>query len=454
MATRKARLTTGSITSHLIGQTTPALFAVGAMTMVGIVDAYFIGRLGSAELAAMSFIFPVTNALMSLGVGVMAAIASVVSRRLGAGEFDRAQRQSTLGIVVAGILGLVMGLGLVLCNRPLFRLMQAPEEILPIIDQFMIPYSLGFPLVLLMMGLNGSLRAQGEAKRSSAIMITMALANAVLNPLLIDGMGILPGFGVAGSAYATVLSWFLVTALGLRLLQKTDLPFAPASLKEARIAEGVRDLASVAAPASFANAINPIGLSVLTALLAHEGASAVAGFGAAGRLQAFALMPLLALSGSIGAIVGQNWGAGSHDRARSAWAQAMLFCVGYGLATALILFLARDWLAGLFTDDETVKASFRLYIEVAAWGYAGFGVLITTNGAFNAIGKAQRALALSVTRVLLMMLPFAAYFQPRWGEAGVYGAELVANLGGAVLAAVLAWMLFRPGGTARQEAVT
>jgi len=448
MATRTARLTTGSITGHLIGQTTPALFAVGAMTLVGIVDAYFIGRLGSAELAAMSFIFPVTNALSSLGVGVMAAIASVVSRRLGAGEFDRAQRQSTLGIVVAGGLGLALGLALVLLNRPLFRLMQAPEHILPLIDQFMVPWSLGFPLVLLMMGLNGSLRAQGEAKRSSAIMIVMAVTNAVLNPLLIDGLGILPGFGVAGSAYATIIAWFLVVVLGFRLLQKTDLPFAPATLREAHIAQGVRDLASVAAPASFANAVNPIGLSVLTALLAHQGAAAVAGFGAAGRLQAFALMPLLALSGSIGAIVGQNWGAKAYDRAWSAWTQAMLFCLAYGLVTALVLFFARDWLAGLFTDDPQVIASFTRYIEIAAWGYAGFGVLITTNGSFNAVGKASRALGLSVSRVLLVMLPVALMCQPLWGEAGVYSAELAANLGGGLLAALLAWMLFRAGGPA------
>ena len=94
----------------------------------------------------------------------------------------------------------------------------------------------------------------------------------------------------------------------------------------------------VAGPAAFSNAINPIGLAVLTAVLASQGEAAVAGFGAAGRLQSFAVVPLLALSGSIGAIVGQNWGAGRYDRARRAMAEAGLFCLAYGLAIAVVLF--------------------------------------------------------------------------------------------------------------------
>jgi putative MATE family efflux protein len=437
------RLTTGSITGHLIAQTAPAIIAVAAMTSVGIVDAYFIGQLGGAQLAAMSFVFPIAQALASLGVGVLASIASVASRRLGAGEIEQANRIGNLGIVLATGLGIIMALALFAFRHALFRAMNAPPELLPLIDRFIVPYSFGFPLLLVLMGLNGNLRAQGEAKKSSAIMIAMAAANLALNPLLIDGFGIVPGYGIAGSAYASILSMLLATVLGFRALQQTDLPFHPTILKQCQWGAGTRSLAKIAGPASFANAINPMGLSVLTAFLAAEGAAAVAGYGAASRLQAFAIVPLLGLSGSIGAIVGQNWGRGFHDRARAALVQSGIFCLGYGLVVAAIMVLAREPLAYIFTDDPTIAASFANYLSICAWGYAGFGVLIVTNGALNAIDRAGTALLLSAARVVLVMLPAAAILQPLWGAEGVFGGELAANLGGGLLAVLLVLVLFR-----------
>ena len=444
MATR-ARLTTGSITGHLIGQTTPAIIAVAAMTSVGIVDAYFIGRLGGAELAAMGFVFPVVQALSSLGVGGMASIASVVSRRLGADEYERAQRAANLGIVLATLLGMVMALALFALRHSLFRAMNAPSELLLLIDRFMVPYSLGFWLLLVLMGLNGTLRAMGEARKSSAIMIAMAASNLVLNPLLIDGLGIFPGYGIAGSAYATILGMLLAVILGFAALRRTDLPFHPFVLRHRRWGENARALARIAAPASLANAINPMGLSILTGLLALESAAAVAGYGAATRLQAFAIVPLLGLSGSIGAIVGQNWGAGYRDRARSALVQSGLFCIGYGLAIALVMVFAREPLARLFSQEPAIIVSFTSYLVIAAWGYAGFGLLIVTNGALNAIDRSGTALMLSAARVALIMLPAAVLLRGEWGTGGIFAAELVANLGGGALAALLALYLFRPG---------
>ncbi|RZA20743.1 MAG: MATE family efflux transporter, partial [Proteobacteria bacterium] len=225
----------------------------------------------------------------------------------------------------------------------------------------------------------------------------------------------------------------------------TDLPLRPSLLKRDHWGANARALAKVAGPASFANAINPMGLAVLTAFLAMESEAAVAGYGAASRLQAFAIVPLLGLSGSIGAIVGQNWGRGFRDRARSALIQAGLFCVAYGLVIAVLMILAREPLARMFSDDPAIVRSFAHYLLIGAWGYAGFGVLIVTNGALNAIDRAGTALALSVARVALVMLPVAALLQPRWGEAGVWTGELVANLGGGLAAALLVLWLFRRG---------
>ena len=438
-----AKLTRGSIRGHLVTQTLPMIIGVAAIMSVGLIDAYFIGQLGSQELAAVSFIFPITIALSSLGVGFMVGINSVISRALGEGDRDRAERRANFGAVFALVLGIALGAVLYLLLDPLFRLMQAPEELLPLIRAYMRPYSLGMVLLLVQMALNGILRGQGEARMTSYVSLTYSVANWILDPLLITGFGGFEGFGVAGAAYATLAGWAIAAVMALWLIGRTMLKLNPTLIRQCRMGESAKAILSVAGPAAFSNAINPIGLSVLTALLANQGQAAVAGFGAAGRLQSFAVVPLLALSGSIGAIVGQNWGAGAPDRARGAMRQAAIFCIVYGLATAALLFAFGDWFARFFTQDPAVIAEFSRYLEISVWGYAGFGVLIVANGAMNAVDKAGYALAQSFARVFLIMLPFAWLLRPAWGAEAIYAAELAANLAGGGLAGWLVWHVLR-----------
>jgi putative MATE family efflux protein len=441
-----ARLVTGSIPGHLVSQTLPAILGVAAIMSVGIIDAYFVGQLGSAPLAAISFVFPITVACTSLGVGVMVGINSVVARALGEGDVAKAAERANFGIVFAGACGLMMGLALWLLIDPIFGLMNAPKHLMPLIHAYMVPYACGFPLSLAIMGFNGVLRGQGEAKRTSTVSITYAAANWVLNPILITGAFGFEGFGIAGSAYATGIGWAMGVATALWLLKGTPLPLDLRLLRHCNLLDPAKAIIKVGVPAAVSNAINPLGLSVLTALVALEGEAAVAGFGAAGRLQSFVIVPLLALSGAIGAIVGQNWGAGRYDRAREAVAYAFGFCILWGLAVAVAVMAAGQDFARIFTDDPAVIAEFDLYLRIAAWGYAGFGLLIVGNGIMNAVDKAGFALGQSLLRVFGVMLPVGLLLRPAMGSAAIYTAELTSNLFGALSAVLLVrWVLVRSG---------
>jgi putative MATE family efflux protein len=436
------KLVSGSIPGHLVSQTLPAVIGVAAIMSIGIVDAYFIGQLGSAPLAAISFIFPVAVASTSLGVGVMVGINSVVARALGEGDFDRAARRANFGIAFAVACGVLMGLSLWLAIDPIFTAMNAPPALMPLIRAYMAPYAMGFPLSLAIMGFNGVLRGQGEAKRTSTVSIAYAAANMVLNPILIGGAFGFEGFGIAGSAYATLIGWGVGVIVALVLLRGTPMPLDLGRLRNCNLLDSARAIIRVGLPAAFSNAINPLGLSILTALVALEGEAAVAGFGAAGRLQSFVIVPLLGLSGAIGAIVGQNWGAGRFDRAREATLYAAGFCIAWGLLIAVAMVAAGESFAQIFTDDPAVVAEFALYLKIAAWGYAGFGLLIVGNGIMNAVDKASFALLQSVARVFLVMLPVALVLQPGMGSAAIFTAELAANLFGAVSAVVLVRHIF------------
>ncbi|PKP93996.1 MAG: MATE family efflux transporter [Alphaproteobacteria bacterium HGW-Alphaproteobacteria-14] len=441
-----AKLISGSIPGHLVSQTMPMVIGVAAIMSIGIVDAFFIGQLGRDALAAISFIFPVSVAITSLGVGIMVGINSVVARALGEGDHERAARRANFGIVFAAGCGALMGAALWLLIDPIFAAMNAPAHLMPLIRAYMQPYAMGFPLMLIIMGFNGVLRGQGEARRTSTISIAYAAANWVLDPLLITGVpglfGGFDGFGMAGAAYASVIGWGIGVGVALWLIRNTALPLSLALVRECRLIESAKAIIKVALPAAFSNAINPLGLSILTALAALEGEAAVAGFGAAGRLQSFVIVPLLGLSGAIGGIVGQNWGAGRIDRAREAALWAAGFCVLWGLVVAIAMVFAGEQFARLFTDDPAVIAEFALYLEIAAWGYAGFGLLIVGNGIMNAVDRATFALVQSVARVFLVMLPVALIMQPGMGSAAIYTAELAANLFGAVSAVLIVRYIF------------
>jgi Na+-driven multidrug efflux pump len=231
------------------------------------------------------------------------------------------------------------------------------------------------------------------------------------------------------------------------MVQSSSIPIDFALLRRGSLVDPAVSILRVGGPAAFSNAINPIGLAILTAVIAQQGPQAVAAFGAAGRLQSFAVVPLLALSGSIGAIVGQNWGASQPERAREAAMWAGGFCLVWGLAIAVVLFALGERFAGLFSQDPGVIKEFARYIEIAAWGYAGFGVLIVANGILNAVDRASFALTQSVLRVFGVMLPVALLLDQSWGASAIYAAELAANICGAVTgAALIWWVLHRQAG--------
>lgn len=426
-----AKLVTGSVRRHLIAQTTPMLLGIGATMSVGIVDAYFVGQLGPDALAAIGFIFPLHVALQSLGVGVMVGINSVAARALGGQDQALAERRGFQGVALALVLGLALGGALLALRTPIFRALGARVELLPLVDAYIVPYALAFPLLVVTMGMNGVLRAQGLALRSSSILFAVAIVNWILDPVLIAGWGPWPAFGLAGAAYATGGAFLAAAAGALCFVQTSGCPLRLRHLSAPDWRLGIRQLGRVGGPAAFSNAINPFGLTLLTGLLARHGEDAVAAFGAAGRVQSLAVVPLLALSSSIGPVVAQNWGARAYDRARAGYRDALLFCLLFGGGAAGLLIGLRDRVGAAFSDDPRILDAFSDYFLVSAWGLAGFGILVVTNGALNAVDRAGAALRLSLVRVAAVMVPLAWLGSALFGPIGIYGGVLAANVFGA-----------------------
>lgn len=431
-------LTKGPIWRALTAMSAPMSFGIFAVLSVGLADAYFLGQLGGAELAAVGFIYPVTSAITSLSIGLSAGANAALSQGVGAGDDQETTRR--LGLHAIG-LGLALSVAIALLIWAVFPLifsaLGAGSNVADNIAAYMPVWAISFPFLVVMMITNAVFRAHGDSVTSAAIMVLAAVVNVGLDPLLIFGLWGLPELGMTGAAAATFAGRVLAVAIALWIAWRRGLLGWCGGLFDG-IGASAKKILNVGLPAAFSNAINPAGMALVTAAVATIGETAVAGFGAATRIQSMALVPLLALSSGIGPVIGQNWGADNTGRVREATATAFWFCLVYGAAVALVLMLFAAPLAGIFTSGSEDAAFAAQYLRFVGLSLFGYGLVVVANAAMNARDKAVWSMSLSLGRIFALYLPLAWLGAVTLGFTGVVAAAVATNLGAGWAAVVAA----------------
>lgn len=428
MSTHSKSLSEGPIWRALARVSAPMSFGIFAVLSVGLADAYFLGQIGETELAAVGYIYPVTTAVTSLAIGLSAGANASLSQAIGHGDSDADVNRLALHSIGLGLLVSVIGaLIFWVSAASLFSAMGAGEDVSSSIASYLPWWTLSFPFLVVMMILNAGFRAHGDGTTSAVIMVLVAVINVALDPLLIYGWGPIPAMEVGGAALATAIARTVITVAALIYAFKTGI-LGWCGEPLSGVWNSVKEITNVGLPAAFSNAINPAAMAAVTAAVATLGETAVAGFGAATRVQSLALVPLLAFSAGIGPVVGQNWGAERKDRVDGAMRLIFGFCVIYGTAAALVLTLAGPWIAGQIASDEAAADFTRLYLQFVSWTFFGYGILVTANAAMNARSKPLWSMGLSLARIFLIYLPFAWIGVWLFGFAGILAAAMMANV--------------------------
>lgn len=428
MATSQPLLTQGPVGRQLVTMAVPVLFGIATMMGQNFVDMWFIGRVGVRELAALSFAFPVLMVVTSVAIGLGAGTSSVVARAIGSDNHRRARRLSTDSLILSfGITVLICAVGMVTI-APLFRLLGAPEEMIPLIAGYMKILYVGVPFVVVGMVGMSSMRATGDTKLPSMLMVIAAIVNVILDPILIFGIGPIPAMGLNGAAMAALIARGSIFAGTLYLMhRRLDL----LTFKKPDRDEMVRswgDILHVGIPAAGTNAIIPIATGVITAMLAKYGPETVAGFGVASRVESLVLVMFYALSAVIGPFVGQNISANRPDRIFRALNLCTLFCIGSGLIVALLLALSGDFVPSLFSDHAEVTDVGTLFLIIVPISYGAYGMVMVMNASFNGMGKPMPAVHISVSRMMVIYLPLAIVSERYFGIGGVFAAYAIANI--------------------------
>ena len=438
MRSSHARLVEGPVAGHLVSMTLPMVWAILAIMLFNATDTWFVAQLGSQPLAAMSFTFPVIMVMTSLGIGLMAGTSSVLARVVGEGDRRQVRRLATDALSMALIVSLALSAAGIASLDWLFTLMGASTDVLALIRDYMLVWYAGFVLVLVPMVVIGAVRGTGETRLQARLMMISAAINLVLDPLLIFGWLGFPRLELQGAALASVVARLVTLVAGAIVIRRMDLLCSPL-VPPATVWRSWKRILHVGLPAAGTNVIIPLSAGIIIALLAGYGDRAVAGYGAAVRIESLTLVVFFAMSATIGPFVGQNLGAGKPGRIVEALRHSVLFCLALGAAVAIGLSLLAPQLSRLFSDDTEVMAVTTSYLRIVPWSYGAAGIIMVVNAAFNGLGSPLPAVIISVTRTLVLYVPLAYTASRLMGIPGIFAAACFSDL----LSGMIAYAWFR-----------
>ncbi len=402
---------------------------VGILTVLGfsLVDTFFISRLGTESLAAISFTFPVTLMISSLAIGIGAGVSTNLARLIGSGNSPKAKvflhDAMLLTVTLITALSIIGGLFI----TPLFSLLGANELSLPLIHDYMSVWYIGAPVLVLMMTGNQGLRATGDTRTPAQIMALASLINLILDPLLIFGIGPFPRLAIQGAAIASLISWVIALFLSgyLLVIKRKLVHFAGLNIERLRC--NWKQLAHIAQPAALMNLLNPLANAAIMAMLARIDHSAVAAFGAGTRLESILLIVVMALGSSLVPFVAQNLGAGQKVRAHQALMLSLKFVLVFQTLLYLPLLLCAEPIARPFSDDPQVIEWLSFYVIALPAAYGPLGIVIIMAMSLNAYHRPISSLVLNVCRLFLILLPLAALGSYLGGVKGLLLALPITN---------------------------
>ncbi len=410
--TPNVNLTVGPVHKHLIRMALPMMVGITASMGFLLADTFFVGKLGPEELAAMGFASPIIMIIISASIGLSAGTSSVMARASGRGDQLETVKLATNSYIIAVLISLVFTVVGLLTIDPLFTLMGADGHTMPMIHEYMQIWYWSTTFIIVPMVAMGVMRAMGDTILQGKLMILAALANVILDPILIFGLFGFPRLDLAGAALATLItragSFIAVTYFLIHRYRVIH--FSREILQSFKVS--FRKITHVGIPAMGTNMIIPLAGGVVIAIIAKFGNDAVAGTNVAIRIESVTIIVFYALSAVIGPFSGQNIGAAKHDRIIKALQLCALFSIIGGIFLAIAIIFLAPYITVYFSDDSTVQAVANSYLYYMPISYGAYGFVMLANASFNGIGRPIPGVIVSTLRVVIFQIPLvmiAAY---------------------------------------------
>ncbi|WGI22917.1 MATE family efflux transporter [Amylibacter sp. IMCC11727] len=422
----KARFLSGSTMRHVVVMTLTGSLGLVFMFLVDVTTLFWVSWLGDEGLvAALGFGWTIQFFTISTGIGLMIASMALVSKSIGQGKLELARQQTTSAALYTFVFQLLTAGIVLVFRREILAFAGAEGQTLEDAARFLMISVPSLPFMALGMVGSAVLRSIGDAVRSMSVTMSAGLVAMVVDPLFILGLG----WGFEGAAWGIVVSRTVSAILSIWFVVRIHDMVGPVSRETLRTL--FKPFVAIAIPAVMTQLSTPFGNYILTKVISAYGDAAVAGWAVVSRIAVLAFGGIFSLSGAIGGIIGQNFGAGQMDRVKQTYKDALIFCAIYTVLSWGLLILLRDPVANLFGLEGLSRDVFLAFMLIGAGGYMFAGALFVSNAAFNNLGKPIYSTFCNWFRDGILIYPCCVLMGLWLAAPGVvYGQALAAVLAG------------------------
>ena len=418
----------------------PMVISMLVNSLYNVIDSFFVAQVSEDAMTAISIVYPLQNLANAVGVGFGVGINAAVAYYLGAGNGKAANRSATLGIILSALHGVVLAGICMLLIRPFISMFTDSEQIITYgLDYFYTVIAFA-PVLTLGMAFEKVLQATGKMKTTMFCMAIGAVANIILDPIFISGLGAVPAMGVFGAALATGIgqTLSLISYIAVFLLAKIPVRLRLERRGEEKIC---RKLYYVGIPASLNLALPSFMITVLNAILAAFAEVYVLIFGVYYKLQTFIYFTISGIVQGIRPLISYNLGAGRKDRVIGIFKVTLLLSLGVMVIGTILCLAIPKQLMDIFTDTPQTMEQGAVALRIISAGFIVSAISVVISGTFEALGKGMPSLIISLLRYIAI-LPIALIMSYLFQAAGVWHSFWITELLSAVVSCILFWRLF------------
>ncbi|MBL4727206.1 MAG: MATE family efflux transporter [Rhizobiaceae bacterium] len=419
---------------HVLVMTSTGAIGLVAIFVVDLANLFYISLLGIQELAAaIGYSATIMFFSISFCIGFSIAATALTARAIGAGDILSAKKAATASLIFMFLMCCAIAAIMFPLAGEMLHLLGARGETHTKALEFMHIVIPSIPLMGIGIGFSSLLRAQGDARRAMYVTLSSGIAAAIIDPVLIFGLGL----GLKGAALSVVIARVLFVVVGWHGTHVIHRMLAPPDFQS--VVQLAKPFFVIAIPAVLTQIATPVGNAYVTASIAQFGDSAVAGWAIVGRLFPLAFAAIFSLSGAVGPILSQNYGAGNFDRVNRAMRDSLIFAIIYCFAVWLILALSSEAIVAAFSAKGEAAEMVRFYCYFVAGSFIFAAALFVANTAFNNLGYPLYSTFTNWGRATLGVIPFV-YVGQAYGPSGVLAGW---GLGGVLFGVVSILICFK-----------
>ena len=406
----------------------PMMLSMAFNSLYNIVDSYFVAKLSEDAMTALSLVYPAQNLMTAVAVGFGVGVNAMIAFYLGAEKKEKADEAATQGILFSVLHGILL---MVLCFVGMRAFLGAFTS-----KNMVVRLGLDYSYIVFLFAIAVNVgityekifQAVGRMKETMFCMVIGFVANIVLDPLLIFGIGFFPKMGIKGAALATGIGQVLTLAAYMGFAKARPLPVSILREKLKPDREVCGRMYGIGIPATLNMALPSVLISALNGILAAYSETYVLVLGAYYKLQTFIYLPANGIIQGIRPIVGYNYGAQEYERVRKTESVTLGMCVLIMAVGTVLCLLIPDKLIGLFTSNTETVGYGMSALRIISAGFVFSAVSVTISGVLEGVGKGSSSLVISLCRYIIIIILAAFILSRIIGANGVWHAFWISEL--------------------------